>query len=150
MRKILVLLAAVAVMTTSVGATPPSAVTGTFAVVAATPIDSRTADGNTFTTFERMAALSGTFTGTTTDTIELVMLANGTTSVFGVGTCICTIGGQTGTFEYRFQGSGTFPDDLSGQFVVGHGTGGLEGLRAQGTFEGTFFAAALDGRYHFN
>jgi Protein of unknown function (DUF3224) len=150
MRKILVLLAAVAVMTTSVGATPPSSVTGTFAVVSLTPTDSRTAGGNTFTTAQRTAVLSGTFNGTTTDTVQIVEHANGTTSVFGVGTCVCTIDGQTGTFEYRFQGSGTFPGDLSGQFVVGRATGGLQGLHAQGTFDGTFFVAEVGGRYHFN
>jgi hypothetical protein len=150
MRKILVLLAAVAVFTISVGATPPTHVTGTFAVVTAAPTDTRTAGGNTFTTLERTASLSGTFTGTATDTVEVVMHANGATSVHGVGTCICTIEGVAGTFEYRFQASGTFPTDLSGQFVVGHGTDGLEGLHAQGTFAGSFFVAALDGRYHFN
>ena len=150
MRKIIVLLATVAVLTTSVGATPPTPVTGTFAVVTAVPTDTRTAGGNTFTTLERVASLSGTFTGSTTDTVELVTHANGTTSVHGAGTCICTIEGKAGTFEYRFQGSGTFPTDLSGEFVVGHGTGGLEGLHAQGTFAGSFFAAAVDGRYHFN
>jgi hypothetical protein len=150
MRKILVLLAAVAVMTTAVGATPPSSVTGTFAVDSVTPTGSRTANGNTFTTAQRTAVLSGTFNGTTTDTVEIVMHANGTTSVRGAGTCVCTIAGMSGTFEYRFQGSGAFPTDLSGEFVVGHGTGGLEGLHGQGTFDGTFFVAAVGGRYHFN
>ena len=107
MRKILVLLAAVAVFTISVGATPPTDVTGTFAVVTAVQTDTRTAGGNTFTTLERTASLSGTFTGTATDTVEVVMHANGATSVHGVGTCICTIEGVAGTFEYRFQASGT-------------------------------------------
>jgi hypothetical protein len=152
MRKLLFLVVAVAAAAAAApgAATPPAPVTGTFAVVAATPTSSRTADGNTFLTLTRTAAISGTFTGTSTDNVRLVMHSNGTTSVKGEGTCACTIGGLTGTFDYRFEASGIFPGQLSGQFMVGHGTGGLEGLHAEGTFAGTFFVAALDGQFHFD
>jgi hypothetical protein len=99
---------------------------------------------------ERTAALAGTFTGTTTDTVRLVMHSNGTTSIRGEGTCVCTVEGRTGTFAYRFVGSGTFPTLVSGHYVAGHGTGGLEGLHGRGSFSGTFFVASLDGTYHFD
>lgn len=132
------------------GATPSSPVTGTFAVVTFTPTSSRTADGNTFITGTRTATLSGTFTGTTEDTVTLVMHSNGTTSAHGEGTCVCETEGRTGTLDYRFQGSGTFPTTLSGHYVVGHGTGGLEGLHPQGPFSGSFFVATLGGEYHFD
>ena len=132
------------------GATPPSPLSGSFAVVSFTPTSTKTAGGNTFITGVRTAALSGTFTGTATDTIHLVMHANGTTSIRGEGTCVCTFGGRAGTFDYRFEGSGTFPTSVAGRFVIYHGTGGLEGVHAQGTFAGTFFVASITGRYHFD
>jgi hypothetical protein len=141
---------AAAVAPLPAGATPPTPVTGTFSVVTATPTSTRTAGGNTFITLVRTAALTGTFTGTTTDTVHLVTHANGTTRIRGAGTCICTIAGRSGTFAYRFRGSGIFPTSGSGRYVVGHGTGGLAGLHAQGPFAGDFFVAQLGGRYHFD
>ena len=152
MRKLvfLVVTAAAALAVTPALATPPSPAAGTFAVVSATTTDVRTADGNTFITVSRTALISGTFTGTATDTVLLVMHPNGTTSARGAGTCVCTIEGRSGTFDYRFQGSGTFPTSLSGHYVVGHGTGGLEGIHAEGPFSGNFFAASLGGKYHFD
>jgi hypothetical protein len=146
----LLVVAAAVLAAAPAAATPPSPAEGTFAVVTATTTDVRTADGNTFITVERTAAISGTFTGTATDTVVLVMHANGTTSARGAGTCVCTVEGRTGTFDYRFQGSGTFPTTLSGRYVVGHGTAGLEGLHSVGEFSGTFFAATLSGQYHFD
>ena len=130
-------------------ATPPTPLSGSFTVVSTSITSTRTAGGNTFITLERVAALSGTFTGTSTDTVLLVMHRNGTTSIRGEGTCVCSVEGRTGTFDYRFEGGGTFPTSASGQFVVGHGTGGLEGLHGQGTFSGDFFVANVEGQYHF-
>ena len=152
MRKLLFLMVAAAAVLAAVpaSATPPSPVSGTFSVVTLTPTGTRTAGGNTFTTFIRTASLSGTFTGTTTDTLTAVTHRNGRTSVRGVGTCVCTVEGRTGTFVYRFRGSGTFPTSLSGRYVVGHGTGGLTGLHAVGPFSGSFAVANVGGRYHFN
>ena len=152
MRKLFVFvvaaLAALAVAPAS--ATPPSPVTGTFAVVTATTTSTRMAGGNTFITLTRTAVVSGTFTGTTTDEVLLVMHANGTTSLRGTGTCECAIEGRSGTFDYRFNGSGVFPTSGSGRYVVTHGTGGLSGLHAQGPFSGDFFVTNLGGQYHFD
>ena len=151
MRKLLVLVvAASAALAAPASATPPSPVTGTFGVVTATTTSTRTAGGTTFTTLTRTAFVSGTFTGTTTDEVLLVMHANGTTSLRGAGTCVCTVDGHSGTFDYRFRGSGIFPTSGSGTYVVGHGTGGLTGLHAQGPFSGSFAVATLGGRYHFD
>lgn len=154
MRKLLFLFgvgaAAASLMAVPASATPPSPAAGTFAVVTATTTGVRTADGNTFITLERTAVISGTFTGTAVDTVTLVMHSNGTTSARGDGTCVCAVGALAGTFDYRFEGSGTFPTSLSGHYVVRHGEGGLEGLHAQGPFSGTFFAASLGGHFHFD
>lgn len=150
MRKLLFLGVVIAVVAGAVpaAATPPAPVAGSFSVISATVTSSRTANGNTFLTLQRTAAIGGTFTGLGTDTVRLVMYANGTASIHGEGTCTCTIGALSGTFDYRFEGSGVFPTSVSGRFVVGHGTGGLAGLHAQGSFSGTFFVASLDGQYH--
>lgn len=152
MRKLLFLVvAAVGVVGAApAAATPPSPVSGGFAALTATPTSSRTADGNSFVTLTRTAVIFGTFTGTATDTVTLVTHANGTTSIRGRGTCVCTIAGLSGTFDYRFEGWGTFPTSVSGQYVVGHGTGGLAGLHGQGSFSGSFFVASLDGNFHFD
>jgi hypothetical protein len=150
MRTLFFFVAAAAALAAPASATPPSPLTGTFAVVTFTTTGTRTADGNTFITLTRTAALSGTFTGTSTDTATLVMHSNGRTSLRGAGTCVCTVDGRSGTFDYRFEGWGVFPTSASGQFVVGHGTGGLAGLHAQGTFTGDFFVASVDGTYHFD
>ena len=154
MRKLLFLFgvaaAAATLMAVPASATPPSPSSGTFAVVTAITTGVRTAGGNTFITVERTAMISGTFTGTAADTVTLVMHANGTTSARGEGTCVCAVGALAGTFDYHFQGSGTFPTSLSGQYVVRHGEGGLEGLHAQGPFSGSFFVANLGGQYHFD
>ena len=150
MRKLLFLVAGATAALTAVPAavTPSKPTTGTFGVIAAAPTETRTADGTTFITLQRTAMLTGTFTGVTTDTVNVVMHANGTTSIHGVGSCVCTVEGRTGTFEYRFRGAGTFPTSVSGTYVAGHGTGGLEGLHGVGRFSGTFLLAALDGQYH--
>jgi len=130
-------------------ATPPTSVTGTFSVVSITTTSTRVADGATFVTAERTSVLSGAFNGTATDTIELTMHSNGTASVRGAGTCVCTVAGRTGTFDYRFNGSGIFPTSASGRYVVGQGTGGLAGRHAEGPFSGDFAVANLGGQYHF-
>ena len=151
MLKLLVLVVAVsAALAAPASATPPSPVTGSFAVVSATTTSTRAAGGNTFTTLTRTATVSGTFTGTATDEVLLVMHANDTTSLRGEGTCVCTVDGRSGTFDYRFVGSGVFPTSGSGRYVVGHGTGGLAGLHASGPFSGDFFVANLGGQYHFD
>ena len=152
MRKLLVLVVAASAALGAVpaSATPPSPVNATFAVVTATTTSTRTAGGNTFMTLTRTAAVSGTFTGVTTDDVLLVMHANGTTSLRGTGTCTCTVDGRSGTFVYGFRGSGIFPTSGTGRYVVRHGTGGLAGLHASGPFSGDFAVSTVGGRYHFD
>jgi hypothetical protein len=110
----------------------------------------RAAGGNTFLTVERSAALTGTYSGTSTDSATIVIHRDGTANIHGAGVCVCTVDGRTGTLEYRFQGSGTFPTTLEGQYVIGHATGGLEGLHAQGPFAGAFTSVVYGGQHHFD
>lgn len=133
-----------------VAASPPMPSSGTFSLLTATVTDTRTADGNTFLVIERTAALTGTYTGTSTDEVRIVIHQDGSANITGAGVCVCTVDGRSGTAEYRFSGRGTFPAILDGHYVIGHGTGGLEGLHAEGPFSGSFFAVSYGGQHHFD
>jgi hypothetical protein len=153
MRKFVSLLvAAVAVGVAAVPAlaSPPTPSSGTFSLVTATVTSSTTAGGNTFLTVTRTAALTGTYTGTSTDEARIIIHADGSASITGSGVCACTVDGRSGTIEYRFEGTGIFPATVDGQYVIGHGTGGLEGLHAEGPFSGSFMAVAYGGQHHFD
>jgi hypothetical protein len=134
-------------------ATPGSPVNSTFAGVSSTTTSTRTAGGNTFVTMARTATFSGTITGMASDTATLVFHSDGTTSLSGAGTCLCTVDGRTGTIEYRFEGSGIFPISFSGQYVLDRGTDGLAGLHAEGpgtSVNVNWASANLGGTYHFD
>lgn len=154
MRKLLVVLvvAALTVALTAVAAiaSPPIPSSGTFSLVTATVTSSRTAGGNTFLTVSRTAVLTGTITGTSTDEARIVIRKDGSSTIHGSGVCLCSVDGRSGTVEYQFQGSGTFPATLDGNYVIGHGTGGLEGLHAEGPFSGSFFSVVYGGQHHFD
>lgn len=92
----------------------------------------------------------GTYTGTSTDEARIIIHSDGSANITGSGVCTCTVDGRSGTFEYRFQGSGIFPSTLDGHYVVRHGTGGLEGLHAEGPFSGNFTAVVYGGQHPFD
>lgn len=131
-------------------ASPPTPSTGTFSLVTATVTSMKTAGGNTFLTVTRTAALTGTYTGTSTDTARIVIHADGSANITGSGVCACTVDGRSGTAEYRFEGSGIFPAVLEGHYVIGHGTGALDGLHAEGPFAGSFTSVVYGGQRHFD
>ncbi len=79
-------------------ASPPRPSSGTFSVVTQTITDSRQADGNTFLTVSRTAALTGTYAGSTTDVIKLVLHEDGSLNLRGEGVCTCVVDGRVGTF----------------------------------------------------
>jgi hypothetical protein len=131
-------------------ASPPIPSSGEFSLLSAVTTSTRTARGNTFLTVSRTAILTGTYKGTTTDEGTIVIHKDGSANLRGSGVCVCTVDGRSGTFEYRFSGTGIFPATLDGHYVIGHGTGGLEGLHAQGPFSGTFVAVTYGGQHHFD
>ena len=117
-------------------ATSPTEGSGTF-TFAPVVTDQRTADGNTFLTLKATEKIAGAITGTATVQFTEVIHASGEVNTNGLITCVCTVGGKTGTVEFRFQGNGagTAASPLAGVFIAQHGTGGLADLRAVGTFE---------------
>ncbi len=152
MKRVITLLTAVfaLALATPAAASPPQPSGGTFSVLTAIQTDSKQANGNTFVTVSRTAALTGTYTGTTTDIVELVIHKDGSVNLRGEGVCTCEVDGRVGTFDYRFQGRGPSAASVKGHYVIRHGTGGLEGLHAEGPFAGTLMAVAYGGQHHFD
>ncbi len=133
-------------------ATPGSAVNGTFTTSPSTMTSTRTVGGNTFVTFARTPSFSGTISGTASDTATVVFHPDGTTSVNGQGTCLCSVDGRTGTIHYSFEGAGIYLVSGSGQYLLDRGTGGLAGLHLEGPWTANVGWATvnLGGTYHFD
>lgn len=148
MRKLPVLAAVLlSVATTSVRATPPTLVTGTF-ILAAPPIvvDVRFADGNTFvtqiTTFTLAGDLAGTYTGETQGVIH----ASGAVEANGFRTFTGMLDGEAVTLEFRelfFGEEGGF-GAIRGLVTTLPGSS----VHCQGTFSGVGFAGTYELRCH--
>jgi uncharacterized protein DUF3224 len=133
-------------------ATTPSEGSGTF-TFAATVTSSRTAGGNTFLTLTGTEAISGAITGAATVDFTQVNHSSGDSNSNGLITCpACIVGGRTGTAVFRFEGSGAFStaDPFAGQFVVLSASGGLSGLRGDGTFTAIDGGGTYTFRWHFD
>ena len=115
----------------------------------------RAADGNfTFSAVD-VVAFSGGVSGTAIDTYTFTVHPDGSTTSQGIETCsTCTIGGKTGGYAEVFSFTAT-PNfaTFEGSFAVLRGTGGLSGLRGEGTFQGgaaaTGFSETVMLNYHF-
>ena len=111
----------------------------------------RTADGNTFLTATAHDAFAGSFTGPFTEPFVFVTHPNGTATVQGTLTCTCIVDGRAGTLTLRFEGTQAGPTaPVDGQFVVQDATGGLAGLRGDGTFHDVGPTGTYAVRYHFD
>jgi hypothetical protein len=111
----------------------------------------RSADGNFFFNAVDVVVLTGGVTGTATDTYTLTAHPDGSITGHGIETCsACTIGGQTGGYTEVFSFTAT-PNfaTFAGQFAILSGSGGLSGLRGEGTFQGAGFSETIDLSYHF-
>jgi hypothetical protein len=128
-------------------ATTPMSGNGTF-TFAPVVTSSRTADGNTFVTATATETIQGVITGTATVQFTQVIHSTGDSNVRGVITCPCTVGGRSGTVEFRFEGAGagTPTNPLEGRFVAQNGTLALSDLHGVGTFR----AVGPGGTYKFN
>jgi len=144
------LLAAMALLAQPALATTPTEGSGVFAF-AGPPVPTsppRTAGGNTFFSFRAGGTISSAVTGTFTQEYTQVLHASGETNANGTVFCTCSVGGRTGTVEFRFEGTGagTTASPFSGQFVAQNGTVGLADLHGQGTFS----AVGVGGTYTFS
>jgi hypothetical protein len=136
-------------------ASTPTAAAGTFFFVAApVPSNFRTADGNTFVTlFFPAGVLTGDFTGTFTEQLQVVTHSDGSQNVHGNATCTCAVAGRTGVLVFDNITGTTNPSGVGNAHFVLSGSGGLAGLHGQGTAvitptpQGPFgvYAASLNG-----
>jgi hypothetical protein len=133
-------------------ATTPSGGSGTFTFAAAPTQPSRTAGGNTFLTLSGTEAISGAITGAATVDFTQVIHSSGEANSNGLITCTCVIGTSSGTVVFRFEGSGAFTaaDPFAGQFTVLSASGGLSGLRGDGTFSAIDGGGTYTFRWHFD
>ena len=132
-------------------ATAPTDGSGTFTFAAAVT-NSRQADGNTFLILSGTEKIMGTITGVATVQFDQVIHPSGEANIKGLITCACSVGGRSGTTEFRFEGSGagTAASPLEGQFVAQNGSGGLAGLRLDGTFNSVGPGGTYTVRWHFD
>ena len=126
---------------------------GTF-TVSFSPVSLRTADGNTFIDYTFSTRMLGAFEGTRTGSGSLVIHPDGSFNTENSGIFTGTIAGASGTAVIRERASGTFAS-AAASFSVGHGTGGLAGVHAEGTDSGsatgpTSFAGTYSVKMHFS
>ena len=115
----------------------------------------KTAGGNSTFSAVDQVALTGGVGGMATDTYTFTVHPNGSITGHGVETCpSCTIGGRTGGYTevFSFTATANFAS-FEGHFTVVSATGGLAGLRGQGTFQGAAtqsgFSETVLLEYHF-
>ncbi len=148
---LLAMIMATALLAQPGSATTPAEGSGTF-TFAATVTSSRTAGGNTFLSLTGSETIAGAITGTATVQFTQVMHSSGESNINGVISCACSVGGRSGTVEFRFEGTGagTAASPFDGQFVAQNGSGGLGDLRAEGTFHGVGPGGTYTVRWHFD
>jgi len=153
-RKLLVVFAitsALAVGTGSATATPPATATGSITFLSDTFTPIRTSGCVTFANEAATLVYAGDLTGNASDTDLSITYCDGSfAGVHGIEVCsACTLDGRTGDFtaEFVYKGSGA---NYAGTFTVLNASGGLAGLRLQGTFEGDASGNTYSYNYHFD
>jgi len=133
----------------SAAAGPPEPSSGTFGPTGApAAVSARTADGNTFIDLTaRPGAFTGTFTGTYSEDLRIVVHGDGSTNFSAELTCQCIVDGKSGTITIRLNGTGT-PAGFEAHYRITGGTGALAGLHGQGTLGGP--AGTYAGEHHFD
>jgi hypothetical protein len=111
-------------------------------------------DNSTYTAVDKVT-FTGGISGHPVDTYTFTVHPDGSTTGQGIETCTdCTIGGRTGGYTEVFSFTAT-PNFVTfqGPFTILSSTGGLAGLRAEGTFQGgatsTGFTETISLNYHF-
>src|SRR5438445_10668590 len=107
-------------------ATQPTSGSGTFTATNGAPT-ARLAGGNMIITHSVMFTITGAIAGTCKGQERDVVHADGTLEFHGTCTFTGSAGETSGTTTERYNGEGTIAS-FAGRFVVGHGTGGLEGF----------------------
>jgi hypothetical protein len=138
----------VAVFAPPASAAPPAPLTTTY-TVAQVPTSVRTAGPNSFVTTTEIATFTGGMTGDVTGTERLLLRGDGRFVLHLRGTCLCSVGGKTGTLEFHVEGGGA-SGNASGT-ILGGGSDGLKGLHLNGTWRlAEPGVVAISATYHFD
>jgi len=134
----------------TVYASPPSPVSGTFTETSSTTTDFKEAGGNTFITETGIFELGGDVSGSCVQDVRILTHGSGQITAQGVATCDVTIDGKSGTMVLRTVLTGDAATGTGeGHFTIVSGTGGLENLHGQGTFQG-LASGTYEGQIHFD
>jgi len=136
---------------TTAHAAAPGTSSGSFQFANSVVNDSRSAGPNTFYTLTNTITTTGTFVGTLVCHERQLVKANGAAESHD--RCVFTgrVDGHSGTAVLGIQSSGAADGTSHGHFAVrSGGTGGLAGLRGQGTFAGKADGSGTySGKFHF-
>jgi hypothetical protein len=146
MRKLSVPLVCIAVLISTflipaVYATPPTPVSGGWTY---TPVKTwtKTADGNTFYSGTEESIWTGDFTGTSTDSFEIIIHHADFVTCQGQITFTGKVNDVSSTMVILFVGKKSLDTGLwSGKWVILGGTLGLAKLHGEGTWEGLWYPA---------
>jgi hypothetical protein len=116
---------------------PITWVTGSFAPAAPAVVTNvRLVDGNTILTQITAFNLTGDLVGVYSGEERSVIRADGDFTQNAFRTFVGTLDGIAGTLEFREESMGNVSEAIAGQVTLLNGTGGLSGVRCEGTFEG--------------
>lgn len=138
-----------ALFATPIAASEPSSTGGTFGPTRAPAATSvRSADGNRFINIAaRPGAFTGTFVGTYSEDLQIIIHKDGSTNFAAQLTCQCTVEGRSGTITIWLNGTGS-PAGFEAHWRIVDATGGLAGLHGQGTLSGPV-PSTYSGQHHF-
>jgi hypothetical protein len=133
----------------SVASTPQSS-SGTFGPTGSGTITTRTADGNVIIDIAaRPGAFTGTFAGTYSEDLRIVVHKDGSDNFSAELTCACVVDGRTGTMTVKLDGTGSLPGGtFQAHYRIVAGTGDLANLRGEGML--SFPPPTYSGEHHFD
>lgn len=114
-------------------------------------LETRDAGCNEFLTIEEDAVWTGTFDGTSREEGVVVVHCSGNKLSYNVIVNFeqVTVEGKSGTLVMSVNATRFIPSAWLGRWVIIGGTGELENLRGQGTFQGKRGTADYEGDIHF-
>jgi hypothetical protein len=118
-------------------ATTPMTASGNFSGSAPSNVQTRSAGGNMFTSYDVTFSLTGDISGPCAGTETVVAHPDGSVTLQGTCTFNGSIGQKSGMADFRFNGFAMASSPLRGNFGNTNSNGGLAGLHLQGTFLST-------------
>jgi hypothetical protein len=150
---LLSLIAAALAFAPAAAATPPTSASGNETFTSITSTLLRVVDGNSFFANSATGTITGTITGTWTAEFTTLIRSSGElVASDGAFTCTCSVGGRSGTFTTRFEGTGAVgpPPTLGVHFETIAATGGLSGLHLNGSAQQAGAIVTYSATFHFD